>query len=403
MISYKNIYDQEALEKDIEANCGRPYQQCAISVMDTIADPNITFDENGICNYYYEYKNLERERVFNGNDGKKKLTEMVKLIKNESKGNKYDCIVGLSGGLDSSYLAYLAKDLKLNPLLVHFDYGWNLEAAVQNIEKLVKNLGFDLYTYVINWEEFKDLLRAYCKASVLDLDVPADHLIFASLNNVAKKHNIKYILKGYNITTEAILPLTWNYNRKFDLVNLKNIHRRFGSRPINSIPKLGLIQQLYFKYIFRVKSASPLNYVSYNKNEVQKLLVEEMEWKEYGGKHSENIFTRFYQGYILPKKFNIDKRKAHFSTLIFSGQLNKEEAIKLLKEPAYSIEMMNEDKDYIAKKLSFSIDEFNSLINSKNISHEFYGDGHKIENIVKYIERILYKIIKIVKNNESSK
>lgn len=387
-------YDEQLLKSSIEANCGRPYQQCLISVMDTIADPDITFDEKGISNYYYNYQSIAARDIFHGEEGQQKLAEMVRNIKKDSIGQKYDCILGLSGGADSTYMAYLAKELGLNPLIVHFDYGWNLEAAVQNIERAVKTLGFDLYTHVMNWEEFKDLLRSYFKASVLDLDVPADHLIFAALSQVAKKYNIKSILKGYNIETEAILPRTWSYNRKFDLVNLKNIHKQFGERSINTIPKLGYWQRQYYHRFYQHKDYAPLNYIPYNKEEIKSFLSEKLGWVDYGGKHCENIFTRFYQGYILPVKFNIDKRKAHYSTLIFSNQMTKEEALIELSKPPYDINLIKEDYEYVAKKLDFSIDEFDKLLSLPNRSHDEFGDERPLERKIAQ----LIKPFKIISN-----
>ncbi|WP_421796963.1 N-acetyl sugar amidotransferase [Haliscomenobacter sp.] len=379
-------YDEEKLKNSFEANCGRLYQQCKVSVMDTIADPDISFDDQGICNYYYEYQQKAAEGIILGDAGKVKLEEMVKQIKAASKGQQYDCILGLSGGADSTYMACLAKELGLNPLLVHFDYGWNLETAVQNIERTVKVLGFDLYTYVMDWAEFKDLLRAYVKASVLDLDVPADHLIFAALAKVATKHRIKSILKGYNIATEAILPRTWNYNRKFDLINLKNIHQQFGEHSIKSIPKLGYWQRKYYDRFVQLRDYSPLNYIEYNKKEVKKLLSDKLGWIDYGGKHCENIFTRFYQGYILPRKYGIDKRKAHLSTLIFSGQMTKEEAMEEMSNPPYDLAVMKNDYEYVAKKLGFSIEEFDQLLAQPNRDHQEFGNEQKLEQL---IERII--------------
>jgi len=379
----ETFYDQTALEQDLEANCGRLYQQCTISVMDTIADPGITFDENGICNYYYDYKKQEEEAVFRGEAGKEKLAAMVKEIKNSAKNQPYDCLLGISGGADSTYMAYLAKELGLNPLLVHFDYGWNLETAVQNIERAVKVLGFNLMTDVMDWGEFKDLLRSYFKASVLDLDVPADQLIFASIARTAKKHNIKYIMKGYNVVTEAVLPKAWNYNRKFDLVNLRNIHKQFGEKPLKKSPTYGVWQQLYYWYIVGLRDAAPLNYVDYNKKAVKELLHKELGWVDYGGKHNENIFTRFYQGYILPAKFNIEKRKAHLSTLIFSGQMTKEEALAELSDPAYDLQAIADDREYIAKKLGFTEQEFDELLHLPNREHAEFGDQALVEKRIR--------------------
>ncbi|MEP7318343.1 MAG: N-acetyl sugar amidotransferase [Panacibacter sp.] len=366
------MYDEEKLKRDIKANCGRAYQQCTLSVMDTIADSDITFDEKGICNYYYEYLEVEKAQVFKGEEGKIRLDAIANKIKQDGKGKKYDCILGLSGGIDSTYLALLAKQLNLNPLLVHFDYGWNSEIAVNNIEKAVKILGFDLYTHVMDWTEFKDILRSYFKASVLDLDVPADHMIFGSLYKTANKYKIKYLLSGNNIQTEFTLPRTWNYN-KFDIVNLKNIHNKFGAEKLKYFPSLGVWQHAYYNLVKNIQSAQLLNFMDYNKSKIKNLISSELEWRDYGGKHHESVFTRFYQGYILPNKFGIDKRKAHLSNLIFSGQITKECAVDELKNPPYDIHLQKEDNEYIAKKLGFSDDEFKSLLEQANRMHEEFG------------------------------
>ncbi|MGC6413890.1 MAG: N-acetyl sugar amidotransferase [Bacteroidia bacterium] len=387
--SFKDIYDQERLEKDLKINGGRPYQQCTISVMDTIADPNIAFDENGICNYYHEFlhakKKLEEVQYEKGS-----FKEQIELIKSSRKG-KYDCIIGLSGGVDSSYLCHLAKTVDLNPLVVHFDYGWNLDLAVNNIESLTKKLDFDLYTYVMDWRQFKDLQRAYFKASVLDLDVPADHMIFGALMATAHKFKIKYILSGKNVETEQVLPSAWNY-RKFDKVNLVNIHKRFGEERLTKLPSLGFVEKLKYFSFYKYELVEILNWVDYDKEACKQLLIDEYGWREYGGKHFENTFTRFYQGYILPRKFKIDKRKAHLSNLIFASQLSKEEAVIELEEPSYDLELMHEDFDFVSKKLGFSSMELDRLLSMENIAHEYYGTDkgqmeawRKITRPLKYI------------------
>lgn len=385
---FKWKYNEEVLKKNVEANNGRAYQQCTKTVMDTIHDPDIFFDEDGICNYYYKYFEEEKDVVLQGRSGELKLHEMIQTLRQNQKG-AYDCIIGLSGGVDSTYIVYKAKEWGLNPLVVHFDYGWNLELAVQNIEQTLKHTGFELYTYVMNWEDFKHLQRSYFKAGVLDLDVPADHLIFAALNMVAKKFSIKYVLKGYNFQSEAILPRTWNYNRKFDLKNLKDINRQFGDKKLGKLPKLGIWQQLYYDRIYGIKSYSPLNFFDYNKEEVKKELIEKIGWIDYGGKHFENVFTRFYQGYILPNRFGIDKRKAHLSTLICSGQLSKEQAVKELKQPPYNLKIMAEDYEYVAKKLGFTLEEFDEVLNGPIRFHSDFKEEVKIQRFLSRIKNLI--------------
>jgi N-acetyl sugar amidotransferase len=376
----------------------RPFQQCSISVMDTIADPDITFDERGICNYYYEYLEAEKQLVLTGAKGEERLNSIISAIKKNGKGKKYDCILGLSGGADSTYLALLAKEKGLKPLLVHFDYGWNSESAVQNIERAVQILNFDLYTHVMDWEEFRDILRAYFKASVLDLDVPADHMIFGALYKMANKYNIKYLLSGNNVQTEHTLPRTWNYN-KFDIVNLRNIHNRFGDLKLKHFPALGLWHHAYYSLVKNIKSVQLLNSLDYNKEQIKKAITEKLEWRDYGGKHHESVFTRFYQGYILPRKFKIDKRKAHLSNLIFAGQMTKDAALKELALPTYDIALQASDKEYVAKKLGFTDSEFENVLSLPNREHEEYGTDRSQRALYFKIMKAIKPITSILKNS----
>lgn len=338
------------------------YQQCAKTVMDNIADPNITFDENGVCNYYYEYIEQEKKFVKKGQEGLHFYNKKIAQLKKDGENKKYDCILGLSGGVDSSYLAFLAKKEGLNPLVVHFDNGWNSELAVKNIESIVSILGFDLYTYVINWEEFKDLQLAYLKASVIDIEAITDHAIVATLYQLAAKHKINYFLNGYNIVTEAILPNAWVFNKQ-DATNIKAIHKKYGTIPLKTFPFLTMAKKRYYSLAMKVENVTPLNYIDYQKDQVKKILKKELNWKDYGGKHYESVWTRFYQGYILPEKFKVDKRKAHLSTLICSEQITKEEALEELKQPIYNAEQLEIDKEFVLKKLGLTKIEFAALMN----------------------------------------
>jgi N-acetyl sugar amidotransferase len=362
------------------------YVKCSKSILDNISDPDIEFDENGISNYYYQFNefvdNLPNEKI-----RKEKFDSYIDKIKQSGKGKKYDCILGLSGGLDSSYLALLAKDYGLNPLVVHFDYGWNTDIAIRNIELITKKLDFDLYTYVIDWEMIKDLQRSYYMASVIDLDVPADHTIFGAIFKIAKKMKIKYILSGSNFQTELIMPKSWNY-LKTDLTNIRNIHNKFGKRKFENIPTNGILQQLFYK-IYGFESVPLLYYTDYIKEDVVSRLKNEIGWQDYGGKHFENIYTRFYQGYVLPYKFGVDKRKAHLSNLIFSNQISLENAEFEFNNNNYTTAMMKSDFEFIAKKLDFTVEQFEEILNQKNIPHEFYGTDIKqrklLFNILNFI------------------
>lgn len=400
-MSFNFYYNIEKLKKDTDANLGRPYQQCALSVMDTIADPHITFDENGICNYYYEYKKTINDlRLTDSEYREKKLQETIQLIKANKGKNKYDSILGLSGGVDSSYLCILAKEYGLNPLVVHFDNGWNSELAQQNIEQLIKITGFDLYTYVVDWEEFKELQLSYLKASVVDIEVLTDHAFMAVLYEQAKKWNIKYMLAGMNLVTEFVLPSYWIYN-KGDLQNIINIQNIFGTKSFSKLktyPKLSVETSFYCKNILKMEVIAPLNYIDYTYHDAKKILVEKYQWKDYGGKHFESIFTRFYQGYILPCKFNIDKRKAHLSNLIFSNQISKNEALEILIKPPYDLKLMEEDYNYILKKLNIKEEEFIKILNTKRFEHSFYGIGLNLQDKYKFIKVLkpFYKLFKKV-------
>ena len=346
------------------------HQVCTQTVMDT-TDPDITFDDHGVCNHWHAYQEFlktvppldTRDRLFR---------EAVERVRAAGRGRKYDCIIGLSGGVDSSYLAWLVKEHGLRPLAVHFDNGWNTELAVSNIEALVSKLGLDLETFVMDWDEFRDLQRAYFRASVLDLEVPTDHMIFGALYRTAARHRIKFILSGTNNATEWLLPTAWHY-RKFDLVNLKAIHARFGSQPLKKLPGLGVWEHAYYTYVRGIRAVALLDLIDYRKDDAKRKLMNDLGWRDYGGKHHESIFTRFYQGYILPKKFDVDKRKAHLSNLILSGQMTRDEALRELQQPPYDPDLQERDKVYVAKKLGFSGAEFDALLTKPNVAHETYG------------------------------
>ncbi len=346
----------------------QPYRQCAISVMDTIADPDIRFDEKGICNYYYAYKQAEAEKVIPAEEGRKKLESIAAEIRAAGEGKPYDCIMGLSGGVDSSYVAWIAKSLGLRPLAVHFDNGWNSELSVKNIENIVSRLGFDLFTYVINWDEFRDLQLAYLKASVVDIEAITDHAIFATLYRLAGEKDIKYILSGTNVQTENTLPRSWIFP-KSDHINIQSIHKAYGTRPLKTFPFMDAKVKRYYQQVKGVRSVSILNYVDYNKQAVKELIQRELGWRDYGGKHYESIWTRFYQGYILPEKFKIDKRKAHLSDLIFGGQMTKEEALAELQKPIYDPVQLRTDYDFVLKKLGLTDDAFKALMALPPRSH----------------------------------
>lgn len=346
------------------------HQVCTKTVMDT-TDPDIYFDKDGVCNYWHEFQAFEKS-LPSPAERDRRLQDTLARIKTAGKGRPYDSVVGLSGGVDSSYLAWLTKEWGLRPLAVHFDNGWNSELAVNNIQMLIGKLGYDLETFVMDWDEFRDLQRAYFMASVIDLEVPTDHMIFGALHKIAADHGIKYILSGTNYQTEWLLPRKWYYP-KGDLTNLKSIHRAFGNKPLRKLPAIGIWQTIYYQQVRGITIVSPLDLVNYQKAQAKEILIADLGWRDYGGKHHESIFTRFYQGYILPKKFFVDKRKAHLSSLILAGQITRTEALCELQQPTYDENQQLQDKAYVAKKLGFSDKDFELVLTQPNRRHEEFG------------------------------
>lgn len=387
------IYDEAELKYDLGANFGRPYQQCSISVMDTIADPDIAFNGEGVSNYAEEYFRDFEEYV--PANAESQLQQLIKTIKAAGKGKKYDCLTGISGGVDSSYLIYKAKEWGLRPLIVHFDNGWNTEIAVKNINNIISKTGFDLYTLVVDWEEFKDLQVSYIKAGVVDLEVPTDHAIYATWYQLAKKFHIKYVLNGNNYVTESIMPPSWTYN-KADAINLMNIHDKFGQKKLKTFPLVKPLMQAYYSHFLNLKIVKPLNLINYNKKEAKQKIANHFSWTDYGGKHYESFYTKFYQAYILPVKFSIDKRKAHLSNLILSKDITKERALEILREPLYTPADLQIDKDYFLKKLSLSESFFEEYLLEKQVRHEVYGKQKFVKEMypVLNIFKPLYKLLR---------
>jgi N-acetyl sugar amidotransferase len=348
----------------------RIYQQCVQCVLDTNDSSLIEFNEVGICNYCLKYEEDERKFVIKGDVGQRALRQIVEKIKKAGGRKPYDSLLGISGGVDSSYLALQAKKLGLRPLLVHFDNGWNSELAVDNIEKIISKLGFDLHTLVVPWEEFRDLQLAFLRASVVDIEMVTDHAILATLYKLAIKFNIKYILSGTNIVTEGVLPSDWIHSKR-DHVHIKALQKQFVGKPLRVYPLL-TVRLRTLALLKGIRSVSPLNYIPYNKDLVKEELKNEMGWRDYGGKHYESVFTRFYQGYILPTKFHIDKRKAHLSTLICSGQISKERALLELKKPLYDEQLLRTDYDFVIKKLGLRQEEFEKILTTPPIPHTHY-------------------------------
>lgn len=362
----------------------RQYRICTRCIMDSDDDPYITFDDSGVCNHCHTYEEVSKKRLLYLNKSEKELSAIIEKIKQAGKNNRYDCIVGLSGGGDSTYVAYLAKKLGLRPLAVHLDNGWNSGLAVTNIKNALNKLEFDLYTYVIDWKEFSDMQMAYIKASVVDIEALTDHAIIATLTRAAKDLKIKYILSGESTETEGVLPDSW-VHMKSDHINIKAIHKRFGKIKRQTFPLMSYQNQLLTEKLLNIQYVPILDYVSYNKAEAKKIILSELNWQDYGGKHYESIFTRFYQSYILPRKFNIDKRKSHLSTLICSNQLSRDEALNQIAAPPYPEDLLREDKEYVLKKFNVTEAEFDRLMAVPPVPHTAYPS---VLNILKRLNRV---------------
>lgn len=339
--------------------------------MDT-SDPEISFDEKGVCNHCHDFRIHQKPQLLAGNRGDEELGAMVARIKADGKGLNYDCIIGISGGVDSSYVAYRVLQLGLRPLAVHVDTGWNSELAVSNIEKIVTKLNIDLHTTVIDWDEMRDLQLAFLRSGVANCDVPQDHAFVAVLFELAAKKNIKWIVSGHNLQTESILPDAWGYT-SIDRKHLLSIQAKFGTRKLTTFPTYSLFEYaFYWPYVKKIKILKVLNFEDYNKQEAKKFLIEKFNWRDYGGKHYESRFTKFFQSYYLPKKFGFDKRRAHLASLVVSGQITREHAFLSLQSPPYVESEANEDCAFVAKKLGVTKEELDRIIDGPNKSYRDY-------------------------------
>lgn len=343
------------------SNTGGAYRVCTRCLMDT-TDPRITFDEHGMCSHCRHFDEVQSANWFPGPEGQPRLDAMIREIKDAGRGKEYDCIIGLSGGVDSSYLALKLKEFDLRPLVVHIDAGWNTELAVRNIESIVKYCGYDLHTHVMNWEDMRDLQLAYLRSGVANQDVPQDHAFFASMYHFSVKNRIKYIISGGNLATECVFPRAWHHSA-MDAINLKDIHRRFGNSSLREYKTISFLQYYFvYPFVYGMRTVLPLNYMPYDKTQALAELVEKVDYKPYQRKHGESVFTRFFQNHYLPKRFGYDKRKPHLSSLVLSGQMTRDAALAALEEPLYDPVELAADIQYFCKKLRISREEFDALM-----------------------------------------
>ena len=342
--------------------------------MDT-SDPNIRFDQHGVCEYCANFNSVIKPNWDTGARGESELMALAEKIKQHGKGKDFDCIIGLSGGLDSSYAAYIAKNVMgLRPLLFHVDAGWNTDQAVGNIERLVDGLGLDLYTDVINWEEMKDLQVAFLRSQISDQDLPQDAAFFSSLYKFARKHKIKYVLTGGNYSTECCRePEEWGGYPGIDKTLFNDIHGQFGKRALKSFPLVDILTyKVYYQRILGMQIVKPLNLVPYVKADAEATLERLFGWKRFKHKHHESRFTRFYEDYWMPRKFGYEKRRAHFSSLIMTGQLTREAALERIAKPEMDENFLKSEFEYVAHKLDLTVPELQGIFEGQNKTFRAY-------------------------------
>lgn len=357
----------------------RKYQICTNCVMDT-TDSKIMFNEQGICDHCDDFHKNVKPFWHTDEKGHKALEAIVAKIKKEGEGKDFDCIMGMSGGADSSYLLHvMVKEYGLRPLVFHVDGGWNSELAVNNIEVIIDKLGLDLYTEVIDWEEMKDLQLAFFKAGVPHLDIPQDHAFIATLYHFAYKYKIKYILNGGNFSTECVRnPMEWLYYGT-DMAQLHDIHQQFGKMPLKNYPLSNILwHKIYLRYLKGIQVIKPLNYFPYIKEKAMQELNKEYGWQIYPQKHFESRFTKFYEGYWLPTKFGYDTRKVQYSSLILTGQMTRAEALEKLSKPAYDPDTIKQDFEYVATKLGISVPELESYHKAPNKTYKDYKNNESM-------------------------
>jgi N-acetyl sugar amidotransferase len=348
--------------------------------MDT-SDPNIVFNKYGESDYYLNYVNVILPKWSNDGSGYEKLMQIAEKIKKSRSNQPFDCIIGLSGGLDSSYTAYIAKEIMgLRPLIYHVDAGWNTDQAVGNIEKIVNGLNLDLYTEVINWEEMKDLQVAFLRSQIADQDLPQDIAFFSGLYKFAKRNNIKYILTGGNYSTECCRePEEWGGFPGIDKMLVRDIYSQFGNRQLRTFPIVDILSyKIYYRYFLGLRVFQPLNLVQYIKSDAENLLSDKYGWESFAHKHHESRFTRFYEDFWLPRKFGFEKRRAHFSSLILTGQMSRDEALARISKPELSEDFLLREFEYIADKLDLSRLELQEIFDGENRSFQDYRTKIKV-------------------------
>lgn len=383
----------------VQANCcpeapslRRNMRMCTMTLYDETI-PGLTFDDEGVCNLARDGQWRLENEVFHGDDGRQRLERWAERMKAAGKGREYDCVIGVSGGVDSSIVAVRVIELGLRPLALHLDNGWNTELATSNIERLVNGLGIDLITHVVDWTEIRDLQRAYITASVMDLECVSDHAINTLLFRTAHKMGIKYVIHGGNVATESTMPTSWSYDKR-DGRNLLAIHKAYGEVPLKTYPYMQPFQLFWYLFIDRIKAFPILNYVDYNKRRAIQQLQKRFGYRPYARKHGENRFTRFYQEIYLPQKFGIDKRVNHLSSLIIAGEITREEALVELQKPLYDPDEERDELEFIAKKLGFTVEELKTHISAPPRPHTDFANASSLFDHNRPIVQIARRLAK---------
>jgi N-acetyl sugar amidotransferase len=387
-ISDNSIKTDESTGRPVHEH-GMQAQICTQCVMDS-TDSGISFDEHGICSHCLKFETETRHRWFPNEEGQTRLRQMIDQIRARGRGKEYDCILGLSGGIDSSYMALKIKDWGLRPLVVHVDAGWNSELAVGNIEKIVKHCNYDLHTHVVDWEDMRDLQLSYLRSGISNQDVPQDHIFFSSLYHFAIANDIQYILSGGNIATEGIMADNWHEGSAMDSINLKAIHQRFGEKKLRSYKTISFGEYyVYYPLIKKMRTFRPLNFIPYNKKMAVNELRAAISWQDYGRKHGESLFTKVFQNDYLVRKYGYDKRKPHLSSLIVSGQMTRDEALKELARPLYDPEEREIDLDYFCKKLRISRADYEAFVTGPKSTYYDYPNWEGRYRLLKKVQSVV--------------
>lgn len=370
---------------------------CSKCVMDDSNDPNISFDKEGLCNYCVAFRDHPKSYgVRSVDEGLSLWAGLVQQMKREGEGKRADCIIGVSAGIDSSYVSYVAHEYGLKALLVHASNGFDSPVSQRNMKRILEHTDFELEKYTVDFEEFKSVQLAFLRASVIDTDVPSDYLIEAFIRKTALKNDIHYVLSGGNYFADAFMPTAWNYPNKHDFTNIRNINRRFGNGlKLKSFPKHGTFKVLWNKNRKKLRYVTPLNYIGYHRFEALKTLQKEWGYEAYGHKHGENIFTRFYQRHILPLKFGVDKRRANYSNYIRSGGLTREEALAKLEKPLYDPQKFEEDKTFVLVKLGLSEIAFKVIMDLPQVPHEAFGTDEWMFTAERWVKHVLRPVLKL--------